>query len=126
MPVSQNSKLWMLDGGGQAAARDAAPGAKLEGGVVFGDVGGDSARTGVNIPVVDGDEVGCWFNRSTGTRRRGFCRGRGDGWYDLVQGGGFRTRLRKQSLQVEGERHSEKQPMAYQQMFDARKSAWLE
>ena len=55
-------------GGGQAAARDAATAAKLEGGVVFRDVRDYSARTGVNVSIVDGDNIGRWFDGFARTR----------------------------------------------------------
>jgi hypothetical protein len=94
-------------GGGQAAARNAAPDAKLEGSVVFGDVCDDSARTGTNVSIVDGDDVRSWFNGFAGTRRGRTCGGRGDRWDDEVERGGLGACLRKKRLQVRGKRHED-------------------
>ena len=92
-------------GGAQAAARDAAADAKLEGRVVFRDVGDNCARTGIHVSIVDGDEVSReldGFAGAGGCRRR---RDGGEGRDDVVERGGLWAGLREQTLKVEGERH---------------------
>ncbi len=92
-------------GGAQPAARDAAPATELEGSVVFGDVSDNSTRTGIDVPIIDSDQVGGELDGFAGAR---WGRLRGDGgdrWDDLVQRSGLVAACRKQALQIQGKRH---------------------
>jgi hypothetical protein len=92
-------------GRAQPTARDAAPAAELEGSVVFSDVSDNSTRTGINVPIINGDRVGSELDGFAGAGC-GTLRGDGgDGWDDLVQRSGLVAACRKQALQIQGKRH---------------------
>jgi hypothetical protein len=92
-------------GRAQPTARDAAPTTELEGSVVFGNVSDNSTRTGINVPIINSDQVGCELNGFAGAGC-GTLRGDGgDGWDDLVQRSGLVAACRKQALQIQGKRH---------------------